>query len=60
MFEFSVSFNSVNAFIREHTPFDLQVRAFLDLEAIVAEEEEDDYEEDDGGKSDAPVHLWRP
>ena len=41
---------------------DLQVRAFLDIEAIVAEEEEEDYEEEeeDVGESHVPVHLRRP
>ena len=37
--------------------FHLQLRAFLDLEAIIAEEEEEDYEEEeDIGESDPPVH----
>jgi len=38
--------------------FQLQLHAFLDLEAIVAEEEEEDYEED-VGESDPLVHLRR-
>ena len=37
--------------------FHLQLRAFLDLKAIVAEEEEKDYkEEEDIGESDPPVY----
>jgi len=37
--------------------FHLQLHAFLDLKAIVAEEEEEDYkEEEDIGESDPPVH----
>ena len=38
--------------------FQLQLRTFLDLKAIIAEEEEEDYEED-VGESDPLVHLQR-
>jgi hypothetical protein len=58
MSDFSVSFKSMNTFLRGQILFDLQICDFLDIEAIIAEEEEEDYEEEEDtvGKSDAPVH----